>query len=163
MDFRFKHKLFTVRALCILTMWGGLIFPCFVIANQPVKTEDLMLVDKRGQTTARLTTSGEGTPALFFYDDNDIVRISIGLYADGAPSVVLNDEAGQAAAIMRLVESAGTPVLVLKENGQDKLVIDQDFSQKQNSPISWWMLIVVGIVSGVVGVLLERFKSVKVM
>jgi len=88
-----------------------------------VRSEDFVLTGNGGKTIGRMTTSGEGTPALFMYDNNGVVRISIGLYADGAPGVVLNDEKGLAGAIMRLVNNDGRPVLVLKEDGQDKYIV----------------------------------------
>lgn len=93
---------------------------------QAVTSDDFVLKNSQGEVTARLTTSGEGTPALFFYDANKKVRISIGLYSDGVPGVVLNDENEKAGAIMRLVTNQGNPVVVLKENGQDKIIIDKN-------------------------------------
>lgn len=42
------------------------------------------------------------------------------------PGVVLNDENEKAGAIIRLVTNQGNPVVVLKENGQDKIIIDKN-------------------------------------
>ena len=100
-----------------------LLFPALVSA-ETVSSENFILRDANGNMTAQLTTSGEGTPAFFMYDKAGVVRVSIGLYGDGAPGVVLNDNKGLAGAILRLVESHGDPVLVLKENGEDKKIID---------------------------------------
>lgn len=102
-----------------------LIFPLSAWA-QIVRSENFVLTDAAGNMTAQLTTGGEGTPALFFYDAHNIPRISIGLYGDGVPGIVLNDEKWNAGAILRLVDNAGNPVLVLKENGQDKYIIDKN-------------------------------------
>ena len=96
------------------------------VSAQTLSSDNFVLKGANGKVTAQLTTSGEGTPALFMYDDNNVVRISIGLYAGGIPSVVLNDDTGKAGAIMRLVNNNGNPVLVLKESGQDKLIIDKN-------------------------------------
>jgi hypothetical protein len=100
---------------------------------QAVTSDDFVLKNTQGEVTARLTTSGEGTPALFFYDANKKVRISIGLYSDGVPGVVLNDENEKAGAIMRLVTNQGNPVVVLKENGQDKIIIDKNGLPKSST------------------------------
>lgn len=136
------------------------VIPIALVHGQTVAGTDFILTSPTGYTTARLTTSGEGTPALFFYDKKNVVRISIGLYEDGAPGVVLNDEAGKAAAIMRLVESAGNPVLVLKENGQDKLIIDK--SGMPETP-ALPLVIIIGFIAGVIGgVIATRLLPVKI-
>ena len=102
----------------------SLMFTTSVATAQTVTSTDFKLKDPNGNVTAQLTTSGEGTPALFFYDKKQVPRISIGLYQGGIPGIVLNDEQGNAAAILRLVQNDGNPVLVLKEDGQDKYIID---------------------------------------
>ncbi len=121
---------------------------------QAVTSDDFVLKNAKGETTARLTTSGEGTPALFFYDANQKIRISIGLYGDGVPGVVLNDENEKAGAIMRLVTNQGEPVLVLKENGQDKLIIDKNGLPKSTSSapvVSLALAFLAGIFGGMLG------------
>lgn len=112
-----------------------LALPCVFVQAQTVTGTNFILTSPNGNTTAQLTTSGEGTPALFFYDAKHTTRISIGLYPDGAPGIVLNDDTGKASAILRLVESNGSPVLVLKENGQDQLIIDKNGIPVKSSPI----------------------------
>lgn len=110
----------TVVGLCVIS----LISTASVATAQTVTSTDFKLKDQNGNVTAQLTTSGEGTPALFFYDKKQVPRISIGLYQGGIPGIVLNDEQGNAAAILRLVQNDGNPVLVLKEDGHDKYIID---------------------------------------
>jgi hypothetical protein len=126
-----------------------LIFPISLAYAQTVRGTDFVLTSPNGNTTAQLTTSGEGTPALFFYDAAHTVRISIGLYPDGAPGVVLNDSTGKAAAIMRLTESRGNPVLVLKENGQDRLIIDKSGVPTTSTPAA--LVVITGFLAGLVG------------
>jgi hypothetical protein len=99
--------------------------PTFAFA-ETLSSENFELHDKSGRLTAQLTTSSDGTPAFFIYDQNGVPRVSIGLYPDGAPGVVLNDDKGLAGAIMRLVNNNGEPVVVLKENGQDRYIIRKD-------------------------------------
>jgi hypothetical protein len=80
------------------------------------------------------------------------VRISIGLYGDGVPGVVLNDEKGNASAIMRLVNNGGEPVVVLKENGQDKYIIDKNGIPNASSGSgSNTLVIILAVLSGTIG------------
>ncbi len=124
---------------------------------QAVTSDDFVLKNARGQVTARLTTSGEGTPALFFYDENQKVRISIGLYGDGVPGIVLNDDQEKAGAIMRLVSNNGNPVLVLKENGQDKLIIDKNGMPKVGRGSQLVLLISASICGFIGGLVANSF------
>lgn len=119
----------------VLTLLLALFTPLFVHA-EPVVSDNFILRDAAGNTTAQLTTSGDGTPAFFIYDSHGVVRVSIGLYPDGAPGVVLNDSKGLAGAIMRLVDNNGEPVVVLKENGQDRYVIRKDGPDGATTPMS---------------------------
>lgn len=119
----------------VLTLLLTLFTPLFVHA-EPVVSDNFILRDAAGNTTAQLTTSGDGTPAFFIYDTHGVVRVSIGLYPDGAPGVVLNDSKGLAGAIMRLVDNNGEPVVVLKENGQDRYVIRKDGPDGATTPMS---------------------------
>lgn len=131
-----------------------LLFPAIACA-ETVSSENFILRDANGNMTAQLTTSGEGTPAFFMYDTAGVVRVSIGLYGDGAPGVVLNDNKGLAGAILRLVDSGGDPVLVLKENGEDKKIIDVRgrVSEPASNPVSGNVAYTffVGILGGFVG------------
>ncbi len=100
-------------------------FPSILDA-ETLSSDNFILTDSYGNTTAQLTKSGEGTPALFFYDKNHTPRISIGLYGDGVPGIVINDEKWLATGILRMVNNQWDPVLVLKEYGQDKVIIDKN-------------------------------------
>ncbi|GAB0174177.1 MAG: hypothetical protein HHAS10_00560 [Candidatus Altimarinota bacterium] len=130
-----------------------LTFP-FGIFAQTVESDNFILTDGHGHTTAQLTKSGEGSPALFFYDTKGTPRISIGLYGDGVPGIVLNDQNGLATALLRMVNNQGEPVLVLKEYGQDKLIIDKD-GARDNLPMSrnggFTLNFIFGILGGLIG------------
>ena len=83
------------------------------------------LVDPGGKVRAELAMSGDGGPALFFFDSKGRNRLVVGLYssAEGeAPSVVLNDPQQRAAGIFRLFGSRDTPVVVLKSEGRDRSI-----------------------------------------
>jgi hypothetical protein len=138
-----KSNIFLAGVLAILM---GVSF----VSAQTVTGDNFVLKGSNGNMTAQLTTSGEGTPALFFYDSRNVVRISIGLYADGVPGVVLNDDTGKAGAIMRLVTNKGEPVVVLKENGIDKVIIDKNGmpSSKSTSTI---FLVCMALLAGFAG------------
>lgn len=126
-----------------------------LLQAKTVESDNFVLRDSSGNMTAQLTTSEEGTPAFFLYDKAQVPRVSIGLYADGAPGVVLNDDQGRAGAIMRLVNSNGEPVVVLKENGQDRYVIRKDGPNAGSAATSGAtpLIAVVSAVSSIFGVL----------
>jgi hypothetical protein len=144
----------TFKTLIAVFILGAL-FPNTFLFAETVTSDNFILKGKDGQTTAQLTTGGEGTPGLFFYDDNRKVRISIGLYGDNVPTIVLNDENENASAILRLINNQGDPVLVLKENGQDKLIINENglppTSSSKGSVLSLLLAFLAGILGSVVG------------
>ncbi len=146
-----KYKIF------LLVLSAPLFLTHNVSNAQTVSGNNFELRDPHGALTAQLTTSSEGTPGLFFFDANRTVRISVGLYPDGAPGVVLNDDTGKAAAIVRLVQNNGNPVVVLKEGGQDKLILDTNGASGGVS--SLLVSIFLGFVAGMVGGLFVVFVS----
>ena len=85
----------------------------------------IQLVDNTGRTRAELAMSPDGGPGVFFYDTAGRNRLVLGLYASSEseqPFVVLNDTHQHAAGIFRLFGSRETPVVVLKNKGQDRSV-----------------------------------------
>jgi hypothetical protein len=90
-----------------------------------VTTSRVRLVDARGKVRAELAMSADGGPSLFFYDSAGRNRLVLGLYspAEGEyPFVVLNDSQQRAAGIFRLFGARETPVVVLKNRGQDRSI-----------------------------------------
>ena len=63
---------------------------------------------------------------IWIYDRNGKVRLSLGLYGDNNASVVLNDESEQAVEIFRTVGAHSAPVLVMKAQGRDRIVMGLD-------------------------------------
>jgi hypothetical protein len=102
--------------------------PAFAATTHPqdvVSASRIRLMGADGKVRAELATSGDGGPALFFYDSAGRNRMVLGLYspAEGeAPSVVLNDAEQRAAGIFRLFGARDTPVVVLKNQGRDRSV-----------------------------------------
>ena len=67
--------------------------------------------------------SGEGSPGIWFFDQNGKSRLNLGLYGDGNAMIVLNDESEQAVQIFRTVGAAAAPVLVMKAQGRDRIIL----------------------------------------
>jgi hypothetical protein len=143
-----KIKILLLRSLLCI----GFLSPLLVSA-QTIESENFVLKDDYGRMTAQLTKSWEGTPALFFYDTKWVPRITIWLYGDGVPGIVLNDEKWLASALLRMVNNQRDPVLVLKENGQDRFVLGKNGIGKvtESSPIGTMTIILLSLISGWVG------------
>jgi hypothetical protein len=107
---------------------GTMLSPAFAAtanAQNVVSASRFQLTDAGGKMRAELAMSGDGGPALFFFDTAGRNRLVLGLYspAEGeAPSVVLNDPQQRAAGIFRLFGARDTPVVVLKSQGRDRSV-----------------------------------------
>jgi hypothetical protein len=94
-------------------------------AQNIVTASRVRLADAAGKVRAELAMSADGGPALFFYDSAGRNRLVLGLYspAEGEyPFVVLNDTQQRAAGIFRLFGARETPVVVLKNRGQDRSI-----------------------------------------
>jgi hypothetical protein len=96
------------------------------IIHQPViSASRVQLTDGNGKLRAELAMSGDGGPALFFFDSAGRNRLVLGLYAPAGgqfPFVVLNDTRQNAAGIFRLFGARETPVVVLKNDGRDRSI-----------------------------------------
>src|SRR6266581_6747839 len=86
-------------------------------------THMLEVVGADGRRQIVMGTSGEGSPGIWIFDRNGKARLSIGLYGDNNASVVLNDEREQAVQIFRTVGEKSAPVLVMKSQGRDRIVM----------------------------------------
>ncbi|MBI3725666.1 hypothetical protein HY251_17200 [bacterium] len=99
-----------------------------------VSAEEFRLVDASGKTTAQLARSGEGSPVLFFFDKDGHARLQVGLYADGGGLVGLFDAKGQATELLRTAGSQGSPVIVLKAGGKDRMILGLDMEKAGQEP-----------------------------
>ena len=102
--------------------------------SDSLSTRRLRLLDDAGKPRAELAFSGEGGPALFFYDSLGRNRLVLGLYAPTEyeyPFVVLNDTQQHAAGIFRLFGQHETPVVVLKSEGQDRSLLGLNPSSRE--------------------------------
>jgi hypothetical protein len=88
-----------------------------------LSTRMLEVVGADGRRQIVMGTSGEGSPGIWIFDRNGKARLSIGLYGDNNASVVLNDEREQAVQIFRTVGERSAPVLVMKSQGRDRIVM----------------------------------------
>jgi hypothetical protein len=90
-----------------------------------ISASRIRLLDAAGKARAELAISPDGGPGLFFYDSQGRNRLVLGLYAPREseyPFVVLNDTHQQAAGIFRLFGARETPVVVLKNKGEDRSI-----------------------------------------
>jgi hypothetical protein len=104
---------------------GSPAFAATMGMQEVISASRIRLLDAGGKMRAELAMSGDGGPALFFYDSAGKNRMVMGLYspAEGeAPSVVLNDPQQRAAGIFRLFGAHDTPVVVLKNQGRDRSI-----------------------------------------
>jgi hypothetical protein len=95
--------------------------------SQPdvVSASRIRLIDAGGKVRAELAMSPDGGPALFFFDGAGRNRLVLGLYSPAEkeyPFVVLNDSRQRAAGIFRLFSAREAPVVVLKNQGQDRSI-----------------------------------------
>ena len=88
-----------------------------------VSTHTLEVVGADGRRQLVIGTGTEGSPGIWVYDRNGKVRLSLGLYGDNNASLVLNDENEQAVQIFRTVGAQSAPVLVMKAQGRDRIVM----------------------------------------
>src|SRR5260370_10726157 len=89
-----------------------------------VSTRTLEVVGADGRRQLVMGTGTEGSPGIWIYDRNGKVRLSLGLYGDNNASIVLNDESEQAVEIFRTVGAHSVPVLVMKAQGPDRIVME---------------------------------------
>ncbi len=92
-------------------------------AASVVSTRTLEVVGADGRRQLVIGTGTEGSPGIWIYDRNGKVRLSLGLYGDNNASIVLNDENEQAVQIFRTVGTHSVPVLVMKAQGRDRIVM----------------------------------------
>ena len=95
-----------------------------------LSTRALEVVGADGRRQIVMGTSGEGSPGIWIFDRNGKVRLSIGLYGDNNSSIVLNDQNEQAVQIFRTVGPQAAPVLVMKSQGRDRIVMGLDGSSQ---------------------------------
>ena len=88
-----------------------------------VSTHTLEVVGADGRRRLVMGTGTEGSPGIWIYDRNGKVRLSLGLYGDNNASIVLNDESEQAVEIFRTVGAHSVPVLVMKAQSRDRIVM----------------------------------------
>ena len=113
------------KILTLLTLSLAII-PTFLFAGEEYNAASYNLVGPDGKITAQFTSSIEGTPALFFYDDRHILRLNMGIYPGGAPGVVLMDKEGNPAVSLFLKDDGKTPLLEFKQEGKETKTIGID-------------------------------------
>jgi hypothetical protein len=109
----------------LINTWAPLAAAAAATQQDVVSAGRIRLLDASGRTRAELAMSPDGGPGMFFYDTKGRNRLVLGLYSPAEseyPFVVLNDTQQQAAGIFRLYGGRETPVVVLKNKGQDRSI-----------------------------------------
>ena len=83
----------------------------------------LDIVDASGRKRISMGLAEGGGPGLWFFDENGKSRLNLGLYGDGNSFVVLNDSQDRAVQILRTFGGNSAPVLVMKSDGTDRIVL----------------------------------------
>jgi len=124
----FVGGLFGAYVLGHLDRGSALVLPglaATTLQQDVVSAGRIRLIDAGGKLRAELAMSGDGSPALFFFDSAGRNRLVLGLYSPAEseyPFVVLNDTQQHAAGIFRLFSAHETPVVVLKNQGRDRSI-----------------------------------------
>lgn len=93
-----------------------------------IATKSLEIVDSQGRRRILMAASENGNPGIWFFDKRGKNRLTLGLYSDDNAYIVLNDENNQAVQIFRTVGGSNSPALVMKSNGQDRIVMGLNFN-----------------------------------
>ncbi len=125
------------RVLAGASLFALFTLPSFAVLEYNATAYNL--VDADGKVTAQLTSSQEGTPAIFFYDKDHLVRLTAGVFQSGEPAISLMNKDGKVAATLEL-SNDDSPSLIFKQDGEDKKVIslqsDESVSQQDNNKSS---------------------------
>lgn len=117
---------------------GKLVSPAFAEDGADiVAARGFEMVDEQGRRQILIATAREGSPAIWMFDRNGKARLNLLIYEDGNAGVVLNDAEERAVQIFRTVGSRSAPVLVMKSEGRDRIVLGLD-SQTQNPFLTTW-------------------------
>lgn len=103
--------------------------------SRAVSSQNFQLVDNNGKMRGSWTNCSGGSPCLNLFDDQGKLRLQLGIYSAageaGLPFIILNNERQEPKAILRLVGGNAAPVLVLKNNNQDKMIMGLDFQNSE--------------------------------
>lgn len=103
-------------------------------AQKQISAEQFVLVDGSGKTMGQLCKSGEGSACLFLYDKDGHARLQAGCYGDGQPFFGLFDAKNNAVGLFRVAGSQGSPVVVLKAGGKDRMIVGLDMNDANQEP-----------------------------
>jgi len=92
-------------------------------SNRTISSMFFRLVDAQGRKRGVIGASTEGSPGIWLFDKNGVARLNMGLYPDQNSYIVLNDKFGRAVQIFRTIGGSNAPVLVMKANGRDRIVM----------------------------------------
>ena len=96
-------------------------------SQEVLQAKEFQLVNGEGRITGRWTNC-DGAPCFNLYDPEGRVRLQVGLYNDGLPLVGLFNNRFEAKALLRLFGNEDAPVLIFKNNNQDRLIVGLNLS-----------------------------------
>ena len=94
-----------------------------VLVVDTLKAKNIEVIGSDNRKLVSLGTSGENSAGIWFFDRNGRSRLNLGLYGDGNAMIVLNDEKEMAVQILRTFGPKNSPVLVMKNDGRDRIVM----------------------------------------
>lgn len=94
-----------------------------VLVVETLKAKNIEVVSNDNRKLITMGTSGENSAAMWFFDKNGKYRLNLGLYGDGNAMIVLADEKELAVQILRTFGPKNSPVLVMKNDGRDRIVM----------------------------------------
>jgi len=120
---------------------GGFVSNCIMARaqgfEQVIAAKSFQLVNDNGKVIGTWASCGPQAGCLNFYDDNNNVRLQLGLYSapseKGMPFVGLFDEKYQIKELLRLYGPALAPVLVQKNNDQDRMILGLDLHDSEEA------------------------------
>jgi len=92
-------------------------------AKSVLSAHELEIVGADGQRQISMGTTTAGTPGIWIFDKNGKARVNLFLYEDGNAGIVLSDERERAVEIFRTFGGKSSPVLVMKADGRDRIVM----------------------------------------
>ena len=131
-----ENRLLKIVFFLVLFMLSVMLFIGATKWDREIVTENLKIVDKKGNTRIKLSgdAEGAGIPAITLYDSEEEPRLVMVIYEDGAPGISFFDSEGE----LRLgiiVSEDGTLKIGLFDSGQ-KQRLGMSVSEDGTSQIS---------------------------
>ena len=88
-----------------------------------VSAQRIDLTDPQGRLRIQIGFSKEGPPGIWLMDEKGVARLAFGLYNDGTGHMGIQDKNGQMVQLLRTFGSQEAPLLIFKNQGQDRMIL----------------------------------------